>query len=618
MCGICGIFGQGDKSVIPAMMAAIEHRGSDDHGSFADDACGLGHQRLAILDLSERGRQPVSNENGTVWTVVNGEIYNYRSLRLVLTSKGHLFRSDSDSEVVVHAYEEYGDDFLDKLRGMFALAVYDQNKRRLMLARDPMGKKPLYYAQRHDGSLLFASEVKGVLAGGAPCRINYNAISSWLRYQYTAGEQTLFLGVKKLLAGHRLIATENSTSVSRYWGIREGNNDDPYPVRRLQELLDESVHLRLQADVPVGSFLSGGIDSSAITALYRRHYSGKLHTFTATFKEHSEAKYARAVSQHLGTEYHEIEITPSMVARDLAKVTWHHDEPLGDAAVLNNYYLAQEAKKYVTVVLAGEGGDEVFGGYPWHGYTKRIHWLNRLPAVVKDVSREILRGLEVGDVTSRLYPMGRLALLACQNSLDDALLYPTTATSELTTDWLLSYGNAFDPEPVHPDGVSDPYNRMLALDCLNLLPEKFLMKADKATMAFAVEERLPLLDKEVVQYAFTLPPKLKRNKYILRKAVEDLLPRDIVWRPKMGFGTPLATWLSDSRLKELAKDRLNNGALLKSICRKEPLEKIAGLLDGKVKPSSRVALSPVNMIWTLLALQVWHDVWFGDREEVMG
>ena len=375
MCGICGIYGDGDKSRVKDMMHTLEHRGPDSYGVYFDARCAFGHRRLAIIDLSDDGIQPILNEDKTIWLVVNGEIYNYKALRDCLRGHGHLFYSESDSEVIVHAYEQWGDSFVTRLRGMFALAVYDQKLDKLILARDPIGKKPLYYS-RLGKSIVFGSEIKALFKGGVPCEVNYDMIPTFLMYQYTLGTHTLFKGVEKLPAGHMLVAQNGEVKISRYWHITD-DNITPLPPNRcvadLRALLEESVRLRLQSDVPVGVFLSGGIDSSAVTALYRKFSSEPIHSFTATFEAHSEAQYAKQVREHLGTVYHEVEITPAMVARDIERITWHHDEPLGDAATINNYYLSQEAKKYVTVVLAGEGGDEVFGGYPWYKYAGFIH-----------------------------------------------------------------------------------------------------------------------------------------------------------------------------------------------------------------------------------------------------
>lgn len=614
MCGICGIYGEGTARLhITSMMWEIKHRGLDGESHKEDQYCALGHDRLAILDLSENGKQPMTNEDGTIWLVVNGEIYNYKTLRSVLKAKGHTFHSESDSEVILHLYEDQGLEFVKGLRGMFALALYDQKQRRLILARDPIGKKPLYYAWQN-GTLYFASEIKALFAAGVAKKVNYARIPDYLMYQYVPGEETLFEGVKKLLAGHMLIAKSDGYGIDRYWKIHERGEPEAvdkmlakyqgvYPGYtwngQLRDLLDESVSLRLQSDVPVGAFLSGGIDSSAVVALWRKQSNADIHTFTASFPTHSEASYAKQAADHLGTIYHEVSITPEMVASDLERITWHHDEPLGDAATINTYYLAREAKKYVTVVLAGEGGDELFGGYPWYQHAgkiaklSRIPWLFRMPAIVP------LMTLGMHGIDSKYYALGRRLELVADDGRDLMILNTEATMSFANAMWLLQkeYYQGCQHEIIHPNGIRGTYNRMLAMDCLNLLPEKFLMKADKGTMAWGIEERLPLLDKHIIEYAFSLPESQKQDKKILREAVAGLLPNEIVRRPKQGFGTPQKEWLESDALRPMVEERMQDGKLLKEICKPESLRKILK--------------APANILWTVFALQVWYDVWFG-------
>lgn len=596
MCGICGIYGGCDKPV-QAMMATLAHRGPDSSGSMADSTCSLGHTRLSILDLSENGIQPMTNENRNVWLVVNGEIYNYTDLRAVLHLRGHHFTSESDSEVILHLYESQGLDFVKGLRGMFALALYDQTKRTLILARDPIGKKPLYYAW-HNNRLVFGSEIKALFAAGVPKAVNYDRIPDYLMYQYIPGEQTLFAGVKKMLPGHMMIVSPNGYEIKQYWTLTtQSRYQDDYTLR---DLLDESVHLRLQSDVPVGAFLSGGIDSSAVVALWRQQYSGLIYTFTASFPSHSEAKYARKVSKHLETTYHEVEITPEMVAKDLNQITWHNDEPLGDAAIINTYYLAREAKKHVTVVLAGEGGDELFGGYSWYHHARTIAALNRIPLFLRFplIVPPMLIG-SMANPAGRFYSRGRQLAMVGDGSADDMAMNTEQTMSWPNAMWILNGSHKWDTDYgfICPDGIRGTYNRMLALDCLNLLPEKFLMKADRGCLAWAVEERLPLLDKHIIEYAFGLPESQKKDKRALRDAVKGLLPLDIVERPKAGFGTPQREWLDSDALRPMVEDRIQSGELLREVCRPGAL--------------SRILKAPANILWTVFALSVWDSVWFG-------
>ena len=620
MCGIAGIYGQNNTDQITKMVQSIQHRGGDGNRAYTDEKIALGHSRLAIIDLSDKATQPLYNEDGSMVAVVNGEIYNYKALRTDLIKVGHVFKSECDSEVIIHLFEDYGADFVSKLSGMFALAVHDKKQDLLVLARDPIGKKPLYYSWKN-GILYFASEIKAILKV-IPAEVNYDMISTYLMYQYSMGNDTLFKGIRKLPPGCMMVSNGRGFLIKKYWEF----NDKPITVwpnhetdRRLIEILrgqlEQSVRQRLQADVPIGAFLSGGIDSSAVVALWRSLASNPIHTFTASFEGHSEAEYAKLVSKHLNVEYHEVPITGDMVARDIYKITWHHDEPLGDAAVINNYYLAQEARKYVKVVLAGEGGDELFGGYPWYGYAPYLEIMTRIPIWMRKLA---LRFTGNGDPLAWDDKFDRVIQFPMQETTEEMLLYPTTSMSLLNLSWLTGkpykdLRHDVDLKARLPN-VKSLYNKMLGIDCLNQLPEKFLMKADKATMAHALEERLPLLDKDIIQFAFSLPTHLKKDKYILRKAVEDLLPSEIVWRKKAGFGTPVARWLNNPQMRLIVMHCLRDGKLLKEICKPSSLNSITEFVGkGKLKSSGTLALGTEGLIWNLVALQIWHDKFFEEK-----
>ena len=615
MCGICGILGREDKNQLEKMLSTIRHRGPDDKGVIVDENISLGHARLSIIDLSEKGRQPMSNEEGDIWVSVNGEIYNHKELRGELTGKGHIFHSHSDSEVIVHAYEEYGLEFVHRLRGMFAFALYDMSKTRLVLVRDPIGKKPLYYWYKAN-LLIFASEIKAILETGIKKEINFDALWGYLAYQYTLGENTLFKGILKVLPGTMLVITNTGIECIKYWDLHENitQADELYFIKKLRALLDESTQLRMIADVPVGAFLSGGIDSSAVTALGRKFSEGEFHTFSIGFESFSELEYARIVSQHLDTTHHEIELTGTMVLKELTKIAWHYDEPLGDAAIINNYFLSKEAKKEVKVVLAGEGGDELFAGYPL--YYKNLKWLNRctprickILEVIAKCSPSIQRGNPLFQISApfRLlqqinYLKGNSVEEFQQNTWrtfnDDTIRYITNLT-----------GNNVNAQAIYPKNVFTLLGKMLAMDCLNQLPEKFLMKADKGTMANSIEERLPLLDRFMIDFAFTIPPELKIKgdsvKYILKQSVKDVLPKEIVNRPKVGFGTPVGYWM-EHELGEVVQQSIGDGFLLKQILKPERKKEI----DQKL--TSGLHNVP-SQIWTLFALELWHDVYFRNK-----
>ena len=609
MCGICGIYGVEDRALIQRMLSVLKHRGPDDEGIYTDANISLGHARLSIIDLTERGRQPMSNEDGNVWLSVNGEIYNFMELRLELEKKGHRFYSNTDSEAIVHAYEEYGLDFIDKLRGMFALALYDKKRQRLILARDPIGQKPLYY--HSDGeTLVFASEIKAILAAGVKKDIDRDALYAYLAYQYTIGEKTMFKGIKKLLPGTMIIQEPGELRTNKYWDIKENiiSGSDAYFIDKLRTLLEESTRLRMIADVPIGAFLSGGIDSSIVVALARPHVKDEFHTFSVGFETFSELEYARIVSQHLGTTHHEIMITADMVVQDLPQIAWHYDEPLGDAAIINNYYLSREARKYVKVVVAGEGGDELFGGYPTYKRGLEFISLFKIPPIFRNTAQcffDLIPGKDnISTFGSKVH---KFASYFTQPTYEKAHLYLTRQMNNAEIDYMTKMKSPnVDNFAIYPQGIGQPLNKMLAIDCNNLLPEKFLMKADKAIMANSVEERLPLLDKEIIKFAFSVPQELKikngQEKYILRKTVNDLLPEQIINRPKVGFGTPVGYWLS-GKMRDLVITRLDKGDLIADFFKRDKIEALLQNLDRAItyRPS---------VIWTLFALELWYEVHF--------
>ena len=426
MCGICGIYGVEDKPLLLKMLSTLKHRGPDSQGVFCDSHISLGHSRLSIIDLSSKGNQPMSNEEGDIWISVNGEIYNFKTLRAQLQRLGHEFQSDSDSEVVVHAYEEYGTRCLQRLRGMFALAIYDGKTGSLLLARDRIGKKPLYYAI-DSGRVIFASEIKAILEAGIAKKIDSHALSAYLSFYYSLGLRTLFDGIKKVEAGTFLLCTGGTITSERYWDLHEAR---PTSVREdeiaavLRAMLEESAQLRMVADVPVGAFLSGGIDSSAVVALARPHFSqGNFHTFSVGFETFSELGYARLVSDYLDTVHHEIIISPQDVARDIDRVAWYYDEPLGEAAVINNYYLSKEAKKYVTVVLAGEGGDELFAGYGSYKRGLNVYRFYRLPRLFREIILPLSQLIpDRGDICSRNSTIYRKMRVLGQENFESGVL----------------------------------------------------------------------------------------------------------------------------------------------------------------------------------------------------
>lgn len=611
MCGICGFYGFEDNNVLKRMINVIRHRGPDDSGVYINDNVSLGHVRLSIIDLSEKGRQPMQNEEGNIWISYNGETYNFVELRKNL-EKNHIFRSNTDTEVLIHAYEEYGLNFIQKIKGMFAFALYDEEKGKLILARDPMGKKPLYYC-KDNKNLIFASEIKAILESGIKRKIDFSGLSSFLAYQYTIGRNTMFEGIKKVLPGEIIIFDTKTGNISnkKYWDINENviDSSEDFFVKTLKRLLEESAKLRTIADVPVGAFLSGGLDSTAVVGLIKPNVDYDLHTFSMGFGNlFSELDYAKIVSEQYNTIHHEIEISSKEVIRDIEKIAWHYDEPIGDTAIIANYFLSKEAKKYVKVVVAGEGGDELFGGYPYYntGLITKNYFL--LPQTIQ-------KNLNLA--LSQLLPKEGLIKTRWQYSLNYfrqsnfelASFYRTkTGMTDEELEWASSGNLKFDnSQIIFPDtDINDSLNKMLIMDCKNMLPEKYLMKADKATMANSIEGRLPLIDETIVNFAFQIPPNLKikngDEKYILKMAVKDFVPHEIIKRKKIGFSVPSRHWVKNE-MKEIIEKVITEGQLSNTLFETEKLER---LLKSNKHGWSR----PSAVIWNLFALELWHKQYF--------
>lgn len=610
MCGIAGILGLEDKNTIQKMCDAIKHRGPDDEGYYFDDSLSLGHRRLSIIDLAG-GHQPVHNEEQTVQIVFNGEIYNYRELKAELEPR-HRFYTNTDTEVIVHCYEEYGDELVSRLNGMFAFALWDAARKKLLLARDPMGKKPLYYCI--DGKrLVFASEIKSLFECGVKKAIDFREMSAFLAFGYSVGDGTLFQGIKKLPGGHILTVEKGdlkTLSIRKYWDIHEDihNYTESYAVAKLRELLERSARYRLIADVPVGAFLSGGIDSSSVVALSRPLVDYPFHTFSIGFENFSEFSYARMISEKLDTEHHEIVLDSSTALANMDRIAWHYDEPLGDPAIIFNYFLSLEARKHVKVVLAGEAGDELFGGYPNYRVGTLFHSYFRVPGMVA-LMKSLISSPFADGKFSRAGPVKYLGYFA-QPGLEQAHQYTYRAAIAMTDEEISYYSSLdrWDPSMlIQPEPMHDPLDRMLALDCKNMLPEKFLMKADKATMANSIEERLPLLDKGLIEFAFTIPPRYKlrhgNGKYILKEAVKDLLPAEVIARKKVGFGRVVDDWMFDGRLQEPVIQALSDNELVRKCFRKDRMAGLAGQIRKKERQN-------YNAIWLIYALSLWYDTYF--------
>ncbi len=624
MCGIAGklYFDPArpvEREVLERMNAVQVHRGPDDAGIHCQGPVGLAHRRLSIIDLSPAGHQPMANEDGTIWIVFNGEIYNFQDLRPGLIERGHRFRSRTDTEVILHLYEEHGVGCLPYLRGMFAFAIWDAPRRQLFLARDRLGKKPLCY-QWDEDAFRFASEAKAILQDPAvSVRPDPEGISLYLTYGYVPSPISAFQGLCKLPPAHYLICRDGEVEAVRYWRLRRDRKQHRPEVEWCEEIrarLEEAVRLRLISDVPLGAFLSGGIDSSAVVAMMSRASSSAIKTFSIGFDqpEYDELTYARRVAERFGTDHHELVVRPDAVAI-LPKLSWHYDEPFGDSSAVPTYYVAQMTRQYVTVALNGDAGDENFGGYDryvanllaasfdgWPGaglFRRGIRWgLRLLPGSGRRTSllyrgRRFLEGLTEP-------PERRYARWICHFYGDRKaeLLHPEFRRI-LGEDDVLEILLAAYRESDAPDFA----DATLGVDAALYLPDDLLVKVDIASMAHSLEARSPFLDHEFMEFAATIPSDLKvrgrEKKIILKRALTGLLPDEILHRPKMGFGVPIDHWLRHE-LKDLAYDTLlSPRAQARGYFRPEAVQR---LLDEHTRGTA----SWHYLLWTLLMLEIWH------------
>jgi len=569
MCGIAGIVGAKDdvgidRDLIHQMCETLIHRGPDDEGLFVKRGAGLGMRRLSIIDLAG-GHQPVFNEDGTVWVVFNGEIYNFRELRRDLESKGHHFYTQSDTEVIVHLYEDLGRDCVHKLRGMFAFAVFDERNRRLLLARDRLGKKPLHYA-RSGNRLLFGSEMKAILAAAPElCTTDSKALLQYFYFGYIPDPATAFSEIRKLPPGHLLEFEREEVCVRQYWDLPEYGTYSPLSeeacLEELQHHLTEAVRMRLIADVPLGALLSGGTDSSTIVALMASLSPAPVKTFSIGFQheDFNEAPYARMVAEKFGTEHHELILEPNVVGtvQSLASAL---EEPFGDSSMLPTYYVSCLARKHVKVVLSGDGGDEAFGGYEryrTHLQQRSVHWL---PAWVGQTYRtHVYPRLPFGIPGRNL--AYSISLPWQERYLEAVSLAPYQRNFDLLSHDFMSTFQG-DAEPLdafrcylRDAPASDPLGHVLYLDTKTYLPGDILTKLDRMSMAASLEARVPMLDHVFVEWAAALSSQWKMGtkgqKYILTKlAIKLGVPRQVLQRPKQGFALPLLHWMKHE-LKEL-------------------------------------------------------------------
>ena len=615
MCGISGFLAHdpgapADVQAVRRMSEALGHRGPDANGLWRNGPCALGHRRLSIIDLSPEANQPMVNEDGSIALVANGEIYNFQELRQQLLAKGHAFRSKSDSEVILHLYEEHGHDCVRHLSGMFAFALFDARANRLLLARDRAGKKPLFYRRLSHG-IAFASELHALLTGfpGAPPEVDYGAIDEYLALQYVPSPRSAYLGIAKLPAAHyAVLAPGRDTAVERYWrkpdaAVHGGSTREL--AAELSSLLDSAVRRRLVSDVPLGAFLSGGVDSSTIVALMASQSSRPVKTFSIGFPhaDDSELRYARLVAARYATEHHEMIVDPAMTDV-IESIVRHHGEPFADSSAVAMYYVARMAKEHVTVALSGDGGDEVFGGYKRYRTARLGHLYDALPPILRPIYRGAL-------IAALRFPSPRAARYATLFPLGEATRYASLVGRFTAEDKAKLYlprmkaaaSNAtverFE-RMLHESTASSAVGRLADLDFGTYLTDDINAKVDIASMAHALEVRCPYLDTEVVEFAARLPANMLmrvRRKYLLRRVAEDLVPQPILRRRKRGFGLPLKRWLRHD-LRQLTRD-----VLLDRTARERGLfdpARVAELVDSLDGETVRT-----HQVWTLLMLELW-------------
>src|SRR2546426_8517252 len=617
MCGIAGFIDversrDNAGQLIDRMCQVIRHRGPDDQGVWVGDGAALGMRRLSIIDLAG-GSQPIFNEDQSILVILNGEIYNYRELQKELQERGHSFSTNSDTEVIVHAYEEHGDDCVKHLRGMFTFALWDKKRQRLLAARDRFGKKPLNYYW--DGQkLIFGSEIKSILEAGIPREINPIALDEYLVYRCVPAPNTLFKGVMKLPAAHILVYENGQISTKRYWELPftpTCKDDEATAIERTMALLKDAVEVRLMSDVPLGAFLSGGIDSSIVVGLMSSMMSQPVKTFSIGFEEDdfSELPYARQVAKHFGTDHHEFFVRPELVSV-LPQLVWAYDEPFADASMLPTYYVSKLAREHVTVVLTGDGGDEIFGGYlPY-----RREWLiSHIPPILRFL-------LSFG---SGFMPDGMRGKKRLGSLLRDL---PTRAVQSQMLFAANSRSLMYSPEYYAQVSDHNPYERLTSefravsdldvraqlqyVDVRAYLANDILVKVDKASMFNSLETRAPMLDQYMVEYVASLPAALRtRNgvlKYLLKKVAADLLPAEILTRRKQGFGVPIKQWFRGD-LNGYANDMLlSTRAQQRGIFDPQFIREI---LNGHTRTTLVNHNSP---IWTLLSLELWFQIYMDE------
>jgi len=606
MCGIVGIYDQKkgiDKEQVRVATGILEHRGPDDFDYYFDDNIGLGHRRLSIIDLSKNGRQPMSNETGDIWIVYNGEIYNFMELRKELEKLGHEFKSKSDTEVVIHAYEQWQESCLQRFNGMFAFAIWDSKNKKLFLARDRSGVKPLYYCL-DKGRFIFASEIKAILEFDVERRINEKVLYDYFNYLILIGDETLFHGIKTLPPAHYFILQDNKIIARKYWDFNyetEQKTEAEW-VKMLEKDISESIEKRMISDVPIGAFISGGVDSSAIIA-YMKKFTDDVKTFCVGSGDELETGNARVIAEKFHTDHHEVMINAYDFADNLRKMIWHYDMPVSFASSVPLYFVSKLSRGKATVVLTGEGADELFAGYNRYNLMLKSFNLNKITKVLPKGIRESSFGLISNFYSDSRYIKNIDMML---NGFNFDYATGINAIIGKERDSLLK--NIPKEKPyqekvvkIYNEKATDLLNKILYLDFKTYLVE-LLMKQDKMSMAASIESRVPFLDYHIIEMAAKIPANLKLNgkigKYIFKKSLENVLPQETIYQKKVGFTVPINRWFREELNGFLQDSILNDSELLSRFF---DMPKVKNMIEAQKKKDYSLQL------WAILNFKLWLE-----------
>ncbi len=631
MCGITGFiahenFPDQDEAtlVLDRMCRRIAHRGPDDQGMVVSGGVALGMRRLSVIDLAG-GQQPIAGCTTAVTIVFNGEIYNYRDLQRELQGRGHKFKTNSDTETILHAYEEFGSACVERLRGMFAFAIWDARRQQLFIARDRAGKKPLYYSLTPQGTLIFGSELKSLREHPEfRGETSSEALDSYLTFGYVPDPLTIFRDVHKLPPGHHLKFSSDGVLVEQYWdfpydeSLTKPAQSEEECLEELRMLLDEAVRVRLVADVPLGAFLSGGVDSSAVVGLMARHTPQPVKTFSIGFHEDSynELKYARLAAKRFGTDHHEFVVTPD-ICEIVDELVWHFDEPFADSSAIPTYMVSKMAREFVTVVLSGDGGDELFGGYTRYATDRKRAGYSRLPRALRQGLMQPLGSSLPHGAWGRNY-IYVMAFDAIDRYIEDISIFTRLNKRALYTDGFRQQLGSTEAaarfrEHVEHSGSSDSLHRLLYLDSKTYLPGDILTKVDRMSMAVSLEARVPLLDHKLIEFVCTrIPSSMKmkgsETKHLFKRAISDLVPAEILNRPKQGFGVPIEQWINQ-QLRDRVHETLT-----------EPRTRQRGYIEPRyvkvlLDEHERGRRDHATELWALFMLELWHRT-FVDSSDI--